>query len=387
MIVHFMRIALNGLFLDSPATGTGQYLRELVRAMRTVAPQDEFVFIAPHADASAPAPLKIHPTRFGQVNLAKLEFEQRTFPRAARHGFDLAHVPHFGPPLLPSHPTVVTIHDLIPMVLLAYGGSTAVRMYTRLAAAGAKRAHAILTDSHASAQDIERLLAIPREKIHVVHLAADARYQPPTDRELARVRAKHKLPEKFVLYLGGFDVRKNVTRVIETWKRIQTTDGGRRAAGLGLETEDSKLVIAGKLPESASAFFPDVRGMVAAAGLTEQVSFVGFVTEEDKPALYGAAEVFLYPSHYEGFGLPPLEAMASGTPVIVSNASSLPEVVGQAGILLAPDDAEGWARALGELVQNEGQRSELSARGLAQARRFSWERTARETLAVYRSVV
>lgn len=386
MIPHFMRIALNGLFFDSPATGTGQYLRELVRAMRAVAPQDQFVLIAPHADAGAPAP-EIHPTRLGQADFAKLEFEQWTFPHAVRHRFDLAHVPHFGPPFFPSHPTVVTIHDLIPMVLPAYRGSTAVRMYTRLAAAGAKRAQAILADSYASARDIERLLSIPREKIHVVHLAADARYQPPTDRELARVRAKYGLPEKFVLYLGGFDMRKNVARVIETWKRIRMTDGGRRAANVGLDSKDCKLVIAGRLPESTSAFFPDVREMVQAADLTEGVSFIGFVAEEDKPALYGAAEVFVYPSHYEGFGLPPLEAMASGAPVIVSNAASLPEVVGEAGILLAPDDVEGWTNALSELLRNERQRDELRERGLAQAGRFSWERAARETLEVYRSVV
>src|SRR6186713_44144 len=110
-----MRVAINGLFLASPATGTGQYLRELVRAMRAVAPQDEFIFIAPRADPTAPAPVEIYPTRAAQENFAKLEFEQRIFPRASGNGFDLAHVPHFGPPLFPHNPTVVTIHDLIPM--------------------------------------------------------------------------------------------------------------------------------------------------------------------------------------------------------------------------------------------------------------------------------
>lgn len=388
-----MKVALNGLFLDSPATGTGQYLRELVRAMRTLAPQDEFVFVAPHDDPTAPAPVEIHHTTATQENLAKLEFEQRIFPRAARNGFDLAHVPHFGPPLFPKSPTVVTIHDLIPMVLPAYAGSAAVRMYTRLAAAGAKRAQAILADSHASARDIERLLHIPREKIHVVHLAADTRFTPPDAGEIARVRAKYSLPEQFVLYLGGFDVRKNVGRIVDAWSRVLTADGGLGTGDWGLETGDSpkdglwRLVIAGKLLEVNSAFFPDMREMVGKAGLGERVQFIGFVAEEDKPALYGAARVFLYPSHYEGFGLPPLEAMASGTPVIVSNASSLPEVVGDAGILLDPDDADGWVEALGMLLRDEGRWSELRARGLEQAKRFSWERAARETLEVYRSVV
>ncbi|MCC7163866.1 MAG: glycosyltransferase family 4 protein [Anaerolineae bacterium] len=368
-----MRVALNGLFLAAPATGVGQYLRELVRAMRALAPQDEFVFVAPHADPTAPAPVDVYPTRLSRDNLAKLEFEQHTFPRAAKRGFDLAHVPHLGPPLFPTHPSVVTIHDLIPMTLPAYGGSTAVRLYTRLAAAGAKRAQAILTDSHASARDIERLMLIPRERIHVVHLAADTRYQPPNEEELARVRAKYNLPERYVLYLGGFDVRKNVRRVIETWKRSKFGDW--------------RLVIAGRLPDTESDFFPSVKRMATEAGTEQSVKFIGFVAEKDKPVLYGAARVFLYPSHYEGFGLPPLEAMASGTPVIVSNASSLPEVVGDAGILPAPDDTEGWANALGELLTNERRWGELRERGLARAKIFSWERAARETLAVYRSVV
>lgn len=382
-----MRIALNGLFLDSPATGTGQYLCELVRTMRTLAPQDEFVYISPHDDLTAPPPVDIHPTRFSQENLKKLEFEQWTFPQAAKRGFDLAHVPHFGPPLFPTHPTVVTIHDLIPMVLPAYRGSTAVRLYTRLAASGAKRADAILADSHASAHDIERLLHIPREKIHVVHLATDARYQPPSAQELARVRAKYSLPERFVLYLGGFDVRKNLSRVVESFRRLETRDWGSEKRREGLETGDWRLVVAGKLPSAETDFFPSPRRMVEIAGLGEKVNWIGFVAEEDKPALYGAARVFLYPSHYEGFGLPPLEAMACGTPVIVSNTSSLPEVVGDAGILLGPDDAAGWASALRELLGDEGRWTELRERGLAQAKRFSWDRAARETLAVYRSVV
>lgn len=368
-----MRVALNGLFLANPSTGTGQYLRELVRALRAISPLDEFVLIAPRADRTAPPPLQIAPTRLPGRNFAKLEFEQLTFPRASVR-FDVAHIPHFASPFFPTHPTVVTIHDLIPLVLPAYRGSSFVQLYTFLAAQSAKRADAIIVDSHASARDVRKHLQIPRQKLYVVHLAADARFHPPGAAHVARVRAKYALPENFALYLGGFDVRKNVRRVLETFASVQDAKA------------DTSLVIAGKLPDAKTDFFPDPLNMAETYGVRAQTHFIGFVSEEDKPGLYAAARVFLYPSHYEGFGLPPLEAMACGTPVLSSNASSLPEVVGEGGILLNPDDARRWSDALWEVLTNDARWNELRARGLEKASRFSWERTARETLAVYQKV-
>ena len=375
-----MRVALNGLFLANPATGTGQYLRELVGAMRAEFPNDDFVLLTPRADATAPAPLEIFPTRFTRENFAKLEFEQFTFPRVSAQQFDIAHVPHFGSPLFPTRPTVVTIHDLIPIVLPAYRGSARVRLYTRLASFSAQRASAIIADSHASARDIQKHLHIPREKIHVVHLAAHARFAPPSQAEIRRVRAKYNLPNNFVLYLGGFDVRKNVARVIETFERFVSGE----ARG---ERREWALVLAGRLPDASGDFFPDPKQLAEKFGVLHNTHFIGFVAEEDKPALYGAARVFLYPSLYEGFGLPPLEAMACGTPVIVADTSSLPEVVGDAGILLSPDDARGWDDALRGLLTEETRWNEMRARGIEQAKKFSWTRAARETMQVYRAVV
>ncbi|GIL15269.1 MAG: glycosyl transferase family 1 [Chloroflexota bacterium] len=370
-----MRVALNGLFLREPATGTGQYLRELVAALRALAAEDEFTFIAPRAHADAPAPVLVASTRARRENLSKLEFEQWTFPRAARENhFDLAHVPHWGAPLFSKIPTVVTIHDLIPLALPAYRGATRVRLYTKLVSAAAQRARAVLADSEASARDIEKYLRLPRAKIHVVHLAAHSRFHAAIPAsELTRVRAKYALPEQFVLYLGGFDARKNVARLIEAFA--------------GLQTGDWYLTLAGKLPNHDSAFFPDPRRLVAERRLANRVVFPGFIAEADKPALYALARVFLYASEYEGFGLPPLEALACGTPVICANTSSLPEVVGDAGILLAPTDTDAWRDALRTTLTQETQWARLRALGLAQARKFSWARAARETLAVYRAVV
>ncbi len=373
-----MRIALNGLFLDAPATGTGQYLTELVRALRDAAPEDEFTLIAPQVHSNAPTQVSLAPTRLRRENLAKLEFEHITFPRALGRGsYDAAHVPHFGPPLRSPIPLVVTIHDLIPLVLPAYRGSPRVRLYTRLAGIGARRAHAVIADSEASARDIQAHLGISRERMHVVYLAADARFAPVTDAtELARVRARYELPECFILYFGGFDIRKNVPRLVEAYAQLAPA----------LRTR-YKFVLAGKLPEENTAFFPDVRAAAQRLGVLSDIVTPGFISEADKPALYSAARLFVYGSQYEGFGLPPLEAMACGTPVISSRAASLPEVIGDAGMLVEPDDVQGWVTALRALLEDELRRAQLREAGLERARLFSWERTARETLAVYRSVV
>lgn len=371
-----MRVALNGLFLDEPATGTGQYLRELVQAMRQLT-DDELILVAAHSDPTAPAPVHVAKPHFSSPNFQKIEFEHLTFPRYVwRHGFDLAHVPHFGPPFFPSIPTVITIHDLIPLIVPLYRGSPLVRLYSHLAAMGARRAGAILADSVASARDTQSRLNIPGEKIHTVYLAANASYQPICDpHEIQRVRTKYQLPEQFVLYLGGFDARKNVRCIIRAFAVLAE----ERAKGW-------KLVLAGKLPEANSGFMPDPRVLAREAGLEDSVQLTGFIAEEDKPALYSAARAFLFPSVYEGFGLPPLEAMACGTPVLVAERSSLPEVVGDAGWLLDPNDPREWANALRVIISDATKWGELRERGLAQAKRFSWERTARETLRVYDQV-
>ncbi len=367
-------MAINGWFLQAPATGTGQYLRQLLAELVPLARECDIdiSLIAPHTDATGTAPLEVATPRLSG-NLGKVEFEHLTFPRTARRtGFALAHVPHFGPPFFPLLPTVVTVHDLIPLILPEYRGSPAVRLYTRLAAASARRAQLIFADSAATKRDIVARLGIPSERVWVIYLAADARFRPnQRSKDLAHVRFKYHLPERFVLYLGGFDVRKNVRTVIQAFASLEA----ERAAGW-------RLVVAGRLPETNTAFFPDPR-----IGANEAVQFIGYVPEEDKPALYAAASVFVFPSLYEGFGLPPLEALACGTPVLCANTSSLPEVVGDAGILLNPREVADWRAALRTILNDEARRQELRGRGLVQATQFSWSRTARETLDAYRKII
>jgi len=383
-----VRVAINAWFLGQETTGSGQYLAHLLPKLSELAPGDEFVLIASHEAQLAGGESRIANCELRVVNcalcgrsenLAKVWFEQVGFPRACRRlGVDLAHVPYWGSPLFPAVPTVVTVHDLIPLLLPAYRGGPLVRLYTRLVAGSARRAGAVLTDSVASQRDIVHHLRIPSERVYPVLLAADERFRPVEDPEaLSAIRERYALPERYLLYLGGFDWRKNVPTILRAFAEL----GEQQAAG-----DPIRLVVAGRLPARNTAFFPDPRWIAQELGIEGRVIFTGWVPDEDKPALYSAALAFVFPSWYEGFGLPPLEAMACGTPVIASDRASLPEVVGDGGLLVAPDDVAGLARAMARLAFDDALRATLREKALAQAARFSWTHTAQETLKVYRAV-
>ena len=394
-----MRIAVNAWFWDSPTTGSGQYTRRLVEHLVALEPDLEVTLVTPkgwgfHVSRFTPHASRLtfqetRNTKHETGSLRKVWFEQIAFPRACRSlRADVAHVPYWAPPLAPSLPTVVTIHDLIPLLLREYRGGPLVRLYTALVSTTAHSAALVLTDSEASRRDIVAHLGLPEEQVRVVYLAADARYTPEPSPLTGESQGGSKpspltggsrrgVPERYVLYLGGFDVRKNVATALSAYRWAGPAIG-----------EECPLVIAGRLPERDTPFTPDPRRLAREQGIDERVvRFIGSPDEADKPALYRRAVAFIFPSRYEGFGLPPLEALACGTPVVGSNAASIPEVVGDAGVLLAPDDVEGMAGALIRLATDEGFRAELSRRALAQAARFSWERTARETLAAYQEVV
>jgi len=347
-----MKVAIAASFLHRPDTGSGQYLIHLLEEFRK--PDYE---IAAHL---------IEPPSAGNVD--KLRFEQWGFPSAAHDArADLAPVPYFGSALRPRLPTVVTIHDLIPMLLPAYRGSLKVRAYTRLVALAARSARAIIADSEASKRDIVRLLGVDERTVRVIYLAADERYQPITDRQsLDLVRDTYKLPEQFVLYLGGFDQRKNVPNLIRAFATV--------ARGLGA---DYSLVLAGRPPTNNAALFPELHTLIRELQLGEHVRFIGEVSDDDKPALYSLAGCFAWPSYYEGFGLPVLEAMACGTPVVAGDSSSLPEIVSDAGFLVKPDDVNHMAGAIIASLIDDGLRKEHRAKGPAQAAKFSWAKCAR----------
>ena len=380
-----LRVALNASFWGQETIGSGQYLQHLVEALALLpdGPAVE-LYGSQRLHAGSPLPggvawrdVPASPWRRLGANLEKVWLEQVAFPRAARAArVAVAHVPYFASPLLPACPTVVTVHDLIPLVLPAYRSSALVRAYIGLVSRAARRVALVLTDAEATRAEIVRRLGIPEGRVRAVPLAAGPGFRPLSDAaSLAEVRGRYGLPERYFLYLGGFDRRKNLATLFRA-----LAEAHRREPGLPV------LAVAGALPPRETPLIPDPCRLAREAGVVEGVRFLGRVAEGDKPALYSGATAFLFPSRYEGFGLPVLEALACGVPVACADATSLPEVAGPGGLLVGPDDVAGWADAILRLARDEALRARLRALGLAHASGFSWERTARETAAAYRDV-
>jgi glycosyltransferase involved in cell wall biosynthesis len=382
-----MRVVVNGWFWDRPETGSGQYVRNCIGTLAKLASDVNITIITPQEtrgtqsgqDEKLAPNCILHPASCSLSDWAKLHFEQFTFPRlCCELRADVAHVPYWGSPLSPNVPTLVSILDLIPLLLPEYRGGPLVRAYTGLVKASAQNAALVLTISEASRRDIVKHLGIPDSRVRVTYLAADARYTPKRDVvDEAALRQHHPdLPQEYVLYLGGFDARKNIETLLQVYTWAQDTLG-----------QDYPLVIAGKLPEQHTDFFHDPRVIAQALEVEDVVRCIGPVAEEDKPALYRGASAFLYPTRYEGFGLPALEALACGVPVVGSNASSVPEIVGAAGMLVDPDDARSMAGALIAVVTEYELHEKLSEAAVEQGKKFSWEKCAQETLQAYQAAL
>lgn len=309
------------------------------------------------------------PPRSLRSPAGKVVWEQAIWPRRA-HGA-LGHVPYLAPPLV-SPQAVTTVHDLIPLALPAYGTGRGQALYFWLVRAGLRRTRTVIADSEWTRNDLARLAGVPSDRVHVVPLGVDERFYAGGTAERARARQRLGLPDRFGLFLSTRDVRKNLGVVLAAWPAVW------RACRL-------PLVIAGRAPREGSSVYVDwFRDLDPSSAAWLRV--IGPVEERDKPDLYRAADVFVFPSRYEGFGLDPLEAMASGVPVIAANATSLPEVVGDAGRLLPPDDPTDWAEAVTTIATNAARAKDMRERGLARAATFTWARTAEQTHAVYRQV-
>ena len=378
-----MHVAINAAFWNQPHTGSGQYTRQLVYHLNRLVSDLTITLVFPQA-AGEPEPEAVPPSVNVSLvavrpgNVGKVWFEQRQFPRACREvGATVAHVPYWGAPLQSPVPLVVTVHDLTTLLIPEYRRPFRNRLYNALVSASARGASHIITDSEASKQDIIKHLHLPEEKISRIYLAAGSQFSSQDNGllEMAVLR-KYDLPETYVLYLGGYELHKNVTTLLLAWTYVGQALG-----------EDYPLILAGRKPSEASDIYPDYDFYIEQLGIAEYVRWLGFVAEEDKPVLYRNAETFVFPSRQEGFGLGVLEALASGTPVVTTNASSLPEVLGDAGFAVDPDDARNMAGAIISSIIQDNLRAELRQKGIKQAAAFSWEKTATETLLVYDTVL
>jgi len=387
-----MHIAVNGWFWDRPDTGSGQYTRNLLRALmvldadrQSVSDRDDLqitLILPQHITSADGLPPNVSlaraPTRLGG-HPGKVWFEQVSFPRAAATvEADLLHVPYWGPPLRSPLPMVTTIHDVIMLSMPVYQGGIMARLYTSLVAAAARGVNHVLTDSKASEREIIARLHVSPERVTTVWLAADERFHPRIGAERdAAVRDKNTLPERFVLYLGGYDIRKNVHTLLLAYTYVGQAVGS-----------DIPLILAGRQPRTWGAErFPDLPAYIEQLEISEYVRWLGEIDEADKPSLYRLAEVAVVPTRYEGFGLPALEAMACGTQLVGCDASSIPEITGDAAFLVDPDDARAMGGAILGILMQPPLADQLRNLGLSRASAFSWQNTARQTLDVYRQAL
>lgn len=297
-------------------------------------------------------------------------------------GFDAVHYPYFDPffltlPVVKTKPTVVTVHDLIPCKFPDFfpkGLKGTVKWWTqKLSLRGAK---AVITDSIASQKDIVEFAGIGKGKISVIYLGVRSEFKIlKSDDALQKIKKKYKLPEKFLLHVGDVNYNKNIPGVIKVFSKLSS------------KYNDLFLVLVGNGFVEESSQLQEIKDLILQLGLTDKVKRMGYIDLFDLVGVYNLAQAYLQLSYAEGFGLPVLEAMACGCPTVVANLTSLPELAGNASILVNPYDEEEVVSGVVEALGNKVKREDLIKRGLRRAESFTWEKCARETLKIYQSVI
>ncbi len=355
--------------------GIGTYIRNLLKQLARIDQVTEYVLICQPADLAIVNELGMNfraiPETAGNYSVS----EQVRIPLIARRErLDLFHAPHYVLPPLTQCRSIVTIHDVIHLLFPQYLPGRLAHVYARLSLwAAARRASRILTVSETSKNDILRRFKVPAEKISVIYNAIDDRFNvAPSDEQVQRVRERYQLDSQFVLYVGNIKPHKNLERLIDAFDRL-------RRSGF----DQLRLLIIG----DEISKYPALRRAVHRHKLHKAVRFLGFVPIETLVVLYRLADVFVFPSLYEGFGLPPLEAMASGAPVVTSNVSSLPEVVGDAALLVDPYDAESIAEGMRQVLTDGELRATLRARGFVRAQQYSWQQSVEQVYQIYNEVL
>jgi glycosyltransferase involved in cell wall biosynthesis len=383
-----MRIGIDYTAAVNQRAGIGRYARQMVQALLGLDAENEYVLMVP---AGTPPGVSSGVARSvtrasgqsreePQVRELRLPLTERALavlwhrlrfplgPELLTGRLDLFHSPDFALPPIRRARTLVTVHDL-SFIRVPECSAPSLRSYLmRVVPRSVSRADVVLADSESTRNDVLELLPVHPERVHVVYAGVDSTFRRVLDQAtLDAVRARYLLPARFVLSVGTLQPRKNYVRLIEAFHQVsRDTDAG--------------LVISG----APGWMYGGIFRRVDELGLGSKVLFPGYVAEADLPALYSLAEVFAFPSLYEGFGLPPLEAMACGTPVVASNTSSLPEVVGDAAWLVDPLDVSALADALRSLLEESPLRTRQVQRGLAQAQRFTWSAAAHKLLRLYR---
>ncbi|HZY42048.1 MAG TPA: glycosyltransferase family 1 protein [Anaerolineae bacterium] len=363
-----MTLVLDARTVTDHFPGIGRYVVNLAHALKSIAPDLDLTLLRDPNARSPRLALPNLPTAYLPASPFAIQQQWRVPRQLHDLKATLYHSPYYLMPYRPGVPTVLTAYDVIPLIYPQYY-TVPQRLIFRLAHDLALRtARTVLAISEATKRDLIQRLGVPASKIVVTPLAADPCFRPQTADRIAAVRAAYHLPDRYILYFGSNKPHKNLARLVAAFSNLQ------------FPASNFHLVIAG----AWDARYNDAKQLAAN---NDRIHFLGPVRETDLPALYGGATAFASVSEYEGFGLPPLEAMACGTPVIASNTSSLPEVIGDAGLLIDPRDVNAIAGALERVLGDADLQRELKQRSLDRAAQFSWARTAQQTLDVYQSIV
>lgn len=366
-----LSIAIDGNFLAMPHSGIGTYLRGLVGALEKDADS-----LGIEVRLITPQPGRfLHPGDRAHRFLWDAAGVAGGVLRVGRSRPEVLHLPQMSAPIWSPVPMVVTIHDVIPFVLDDYRASRAMRTYLAMMRRGVQRARRVIAPSVSAGADISRVLGIASERIRVIPEAASADLMPAPDGEATlQVQERWGIEGRYLFNIGGFDRRKNLPLLVEAF-----------AAALPSLTDDARLVVAGAPHTDNPQLFPPLGPVIGRYGLEDRVILTGRVSDEERRWLYQAAHAYITPSMYEGFGLTPLEAMACGVPAIVANRTSLPEVVGDTGLIVEPD-VKDVAKAIRVMMTDDALRMRLSAASLERAASFTWSAAARATAEVYHEV-
>ncbi len=367
-----MRLAFDGTTLRPERTGVGYYTEHLLQHLAAEGPQDEIVVVSNRpVETTRPLPSHVRVVTSGW-RLPRIVWMQTQAPRLLKAlQPDVVHFTNGIVPIASPVPVVVTIHDMSLTLYPGYHPARRVLLNRPLVNLATRRADAIITVSESAKRDIVRSYGLLPERVHVVHEAAAPSFRPIHDlAELTRVRRRYGLSDRFILYVGTIEPRKNLPKLIEAFAQ-------RRRRG---DLSHHQLVCAGPYGWLSR----DIDGLVDRLGVSESVLFTGYVPFEDLAALYNLAEMFVFPSIYEGFGLPVIEAMACGTPVITGRVAALDEVAGGAVEHVEALEADAIGEALVRVARDRERRHDLARAGLQRALAFSWARAARETCEVYR---
>ena len=371
-----IRLGMLGYGLDRPLTGIGRYAVELTQHFST---SDELAvtLMKPFAQPVTELEPRVGTSRIhgrllpsymlaGPAQITAIARKRRL--NVIHDPFGVS--PFFAPRSIGRFGRVVTIHDMIPFVFPETHAPLTNLLFRRYIPWSLRFVDRIITDSESSRRDIVRFYRFPADRVHAIPIGVSHRFVPATREATQRALDRYGITTSYIMVVGSLNPRKNLETLFESYRLL-------RQRGLG-----HQLVVVGPKAWKSASIFQRLHDL----GLESDVVMTGFVDEDDLPALYSGADAFAFPSLYEGFGLPPLEAMACGTPVVTSNSSSLPEVVGGAGLMIDPGDAKALADAIEHLVTDRATHAKFAALGLARAKQFRWDRTACAHLNLYREI-